>query len=164
MCAVARGTTVPVATGERLYTKWGFRELLEKQAAAIIQPDLCHAGGILECKKIAAMAHTYYVAIAPHSPFGPLSLAAAIQLDTCTPNFYIQEMGAGDLDVLKEPIEFKDGYFTIPARPGLGVELDEERIAHHPYQWSPGDGHAIFDRRGALAPDNPIAALRPPGL
>ncbi|MGI9147881.1 MAG: galactonate dehydratase [Chloroflexota bacterium] len=164
MVLVARATRVPIATGERLYTRWGFRELLEKQAAAIIQPDLCHAGGILECKKIAAMAHTYYIAVAPHSPFGPLSLAAAVQLDVCTPNFLIQELGSGRLDVVKEPLEIKDGYITVPTRPGLGIELDEERIAAHPYQWAAGDGHAIFAREAALVPNSQVAALRPLGL
>ena len=89
MVTVARSTTIPIATGERLFTKWGFREVLEKQAAVILQPDLSHAGGILETKKIAAMAETYYAAVAPHCPLGPIALAACLQLDACTPNFLV---------------------------------------------------------------------------
>ncbi|MCX7012930.1 MAG: galactonate dehydratase, partial [Candidatus Sumerlaeota bacterium] len=82
---VARATTIPVATGERLFTRWGFREVLEKQAAAILQPDLCHAGGIFEARKIAAMAEVYYASVAPHNPLGPISLAACLQVDSCAP-------------------------------------------------------------------------------
>ncbi|MEM3816050.1 MAG: galactonate dehydratase, partial [Candidatus Bathyarchaeia archaeon] len=81
MVTVARSTSIPIATGERLFTKWGFREIIEKQAASILQPDISHAGGIMECKKIAAMAETYYATIAPHCPLGPIALAACIQLD-----------------------------------------------------------------------------------
>jgi len=80
---------MPIAVGERLFTRWGFRDILEKQAVAIVQPDLCHAGGILEGKRIAAMAEVYYASIAPHNPLGPISLASCLQLDTCTPNFLI---------------------------------------------------------------------------
>lgn len=128
MVTVARSTSIPVATGERLFTKWGFREILEKQAAAILQPDLCHAGGIFECRKIAAMAETYYAAIAPHNPLGPISLAACFQLDACTPNFLVQEHTTLGEGYLKEPFVMEDGYVDIPRKPGLGIELDEEAI------------------------------------
>jgi galactonate dehydratase len=129
MVTVARSTTIPIATGERLFTKWGFRQVLEKQAASILQPDLCHAGGILETRLIAGMAETYYAAVAPHNPLGPISLAACLQLDACIPNFLIQEMVSLGEGYLKEPFVVRDGHVDLPARPGLGIELDEEAMA-----------------------------------
>lgn len=134
MVTVARSTSIPIASGERLFTKWGFRELLEKQAVAIVQPDLCHAGGILETKKIAAMSEVYYGSVAPHNPLGPIALAACLQLDTCTPNFLIQEHPSLDtgedlgVGIFKNPFVIKDGYIDVPTRPGLGVEIDEEAL------------------------------------
>jgi len=130
LATVARSTSIPIATGERLFTKWGFREVLEKQAAAILQPDLSHVGGILECKKIAAMAECYYVAMAPHCPLGPIALAACLQLDACIPNFLAQEHVTLGEGYLKEPFKIVDGYIDLPTRPGLGIELDEETLAH----------------------------------
>lgn len=91
MAEIARGTHLPIATGERVFTKWGFREVLEKGAATILQPDLCHAGGITECRLIAGMAEAYYASIAPHNPLGPISLAAGVQLAASIPNFLCQE-------------------------------------------------------------------------
>lgn len=129
MVTVARSTSIPIATGERLFTKWAFREVLEKQAAAIVQPDLCHAGGILEGKKIAAMAECNYAGIAPHNPLGPISLAACLQLDACTPNFLIQEQVSLGDGYLKQPFQLVDGYIPLPTAPGLGIELDDEAIA-----------------------------------
>jgi galactonate dehydratase len=132
MAKVAAEVNVPIATGERLYTKFGFRELLTRQAADVIQPDVCHTGGILETKKIAALAESYYVPIAPHNPFGPINTAAAIQVDTCTPNFLVQEMILRHLptyrQLLVEPIEPRDGYLEIPTRPGIGFTLNEEYL------------------------------------
>ena len=128
LALVARGTSIPIATGERLFTRWGFRPVLEKQAAAVLQPDLSHAGGILECKKIAAMAECYQVAIAPHCPLGPIALAACLQLDACIPNFLAQEHVTLGEGYLKEPFEIVDGYLDLPKGPGLGVELDEEAL------------------------------------
>ena len=87
MADIARGTHLPIATGERIFTKWGFREILEKRAATILQPDLCHAGGIFETRLIAGMAEAYYSSVAPHNPLGPISLAAGIQLAASVPNF-----------------------------------------------------------------------------
>ncbi|MFQ6096038.1 MAG: enolase C-terminal domain-like protein, partial [Candidatus Bathyarchaeia archaeon] len=133
MVTVARSTSIPIATGERLFTKWGFREILEKQAASILQPDLCHAGGIMECKKIAAMAETYYSAVAPHNPLGPISLAACVQLDACIPNFLIQEQVTLGEGHLKKPFALKDGYIEIPKEPGLGIELDDELVKEKVY-------------------------------
>ncbi len=129
MVTVARSTTIPIATGERLFTKWGFREVLEKQAATVLQPDLSHAGGILECKKIAAMGETYFAAVAPHCPLGPIALAACLQLDACTPNFLAQEHVTLGEGYLKTPFVIKEGYIDLPAGPGLGIELDDEALA-----------------------------------
>jgi galactonate dehydratase len=129
MVTIARSTSIPVATGERLFTKWGFREVVEKQAAVILQPDLSHAGGILEGKKIAAMAETYYAAVAPHCPLGPISLAACLQLDAAIPNFLIQEhVTLGD-GYLTHPFVVKGGYIDLPQGPGLGIELDDDAVA-----------------------------------
>jgi galactonate dehydratase len=128
MVTIARSTTIPIATGERLFTRWGFREVLEKQAAAVVQPDLCHCGGILEAKKIAAMAETYYAAVAPHNPLGPVSLAAGLQLDACIPNFLCQEQVSMGEGYIKEPFVIKNGYIELPTKPGLGIELDEEAL------------------------------------
>ena len=94
MAEIARGTHLPIATGERVFTKWGFREVLEKGAATILQPDLCHAGGITEVRLIAGMAEAYYAAIAPHNPLGPISLAAGVQIAASIPNFLCQEQVA----------------------------------------------------------------------
>jgi galactonate dehydratase len=130
---------VPVATGERLHTMHEYRELLERHAADIIQPDIAHFGGILNTKKLAAWADTYYVLIAPHNVGGPVATAAALQLAACTPNFKIQE-NFNDFD---EPYVLAsapglppvvDGYFDLPTAPGLGVVLDEDVLAAHPEQ------------------------------
>jgi galactonate dehydratase len=136
MVTVARSTPIPIATGERLYTRWGFREVLEKQAATILQPDLCHAGGIMEGRKIAAMAEVYYAGLAPHNPLGPISTAACIQLDACTPNFVIQEQGSLGEGYLKEPFVVRKGYVELPAKPGLGIEPDEDFISEMEYDGS----------------------------
>ena len=150
MVTIARGTTIPIATGERLFTKWGFREVLEKQAACIVQPDLSHAGGLLECIKIAAMAEVYYAAVAPHCPLGPIALAACLQLDACTPNFLIQEHTTLGEGYLREPFVLDQGYVALPAKPGLGIELDEEAVAAKLYEgdW---DTPRLWHEDGAVA-------------
>ncbi len=126
---IARGTHLPIATGERIFTKWGFREILEKRAASILQPDLCHAGGITETRLIAGMAEAYDAAIAPHNPLGPISLAAGIQLAAAIPNFLCQEQVTLGEGYLKQPFRVAGGYIPIPTGPGLGIELDEEALA-----------------------------------
>ncbi len=137
MARVARSTSIPIATGERLATKYEFARLLETQAASILQMALGRVGGILEAKKIAGMAEAHYAQIAPHLYCGPIEGAANIQLDTCSPNFLIQEgieTWAGfHTAILKEPIHWEEGYIIPPTKPGLGVELDEEVAAMHPY-------------------------------
>ncbi len=129
MANLARETHVPIATGERIFTKWGFREILEKGAATILQPDLCHAGGIFEVRIIAGMAEAYYASIAPHNPLGPISLAAGIQLSATIPNFLCQEQVTLGEGYLKEPFLVKDGHVDLPTKPGLGIELDDEALA-----------------------------------
>lgn len=129
MAEIARGTHLPIATGERVFTKWGFREVLEKQAAVILQPDLCHAGGITECRLIAGMAEAYYAAIAPHNPLGPISLAAGVQLAASIPNFLCQEQVSLGEGYIKQPFTVRDGYLDLPDGPGLGIELDENQMA-----------------------------------
>jgi galactonate dehydratase len=129
MAEIARGTHLPIATGERVYTKWGFRELLEKKAATILQPDLCHAGGITECRLIAGLAEAYYATIAPHNPLGPISLAAGVQLAASIPNFLCQEQVSLGEGYLQKPFTVREGYLDLPAGPGLGIELDENAMA-----------------------------------
>jgi galactonate dehydratase len=129
MAEIARCTHLPIATGERVFTKWGFREILDKKAAVILQPDLCHAGGITECRLIAGMAEAHYAAIAPHNPLGPISLAAGIQLAASIPNFLCQEQVTLGEGYLKRPFTVKDGFVDVPTGPGLGIELDENAIA-----------------------------------
>ncbi|WP_300381689.1 galactonate dehydratase [Clostridium sp.] len=135
---IANHTSTPLATGERLYSRWEFKNLLKEGAIDIIQPDIALCGGILETKKIAAMAEAFDVAVAPHAPYGPIALAATLQLDVCTPNVFIQEQSLGihynkGFDLLdfvknKEIFQYKDGYLEIPKGPGLGLEIDEELV------------------------------------
>jgi galactonate dehydratase len=118
----------PIATGERLLTRWGFREVFEKHAVALIQPDGSHVGGITELKKVANMAEVYYMHIMPHCAIGPVAFAACMQVDAVVPNFLMQEqvdacLGDG---LLKENWQVKDGYIDLPTRPGLGFEIDEK--------------------------------------
>lgn len=129
MAEIARGTHLPIATGERVFTKWGFREILEKGAATILQPDLCHAGGILEARLIAGMAEAYYASIAPHNPLGPISLASGLQLAAAIPNFLCQEQVSLGEGYLKEPFKVENGHVRVPTKPGLGIELDDAKVA-----------------------------------
>lgn len=129
MAEIARGTHLPIATGERVFTKWGFREVLEKKAATILQPDMCHAGGLTEVRLIAGMAEAYYASIAPHNPLGPISLAAGVQLAASIPNFLIQEQVSLGEGYIKSPFKVSNGYLELPTAPGLGIELDENAMA-----------------------------------
>jgi galactonate dehydratase len=147
---IARGTHLPIATGERIFTKWGFREILEKRAASILQPDLCHAGGITEVRLIAGMAEAYYVAIAPHNPMGPISLAAGLQMAASIPNFLCQEQVSLGEGYIKNPFKVREGYIDLPTGPGLGVELDEnalaDKIGHdwrNPESYDADDGSVV---------------------
>ena len=129
MADLAKKTHIPLATGERIFTKWGFREILEKGAAMILQPDVNYAGGITELRIIAGMAEAYYAPIAPHNPNGPCSLAASLQVAACIPNFMVQERGDREHELLAEPLPpVKNGYRPIPKGPGLGITIDENKL------------------------------------
>lgn len=139
LAKAAEKINIPIATGERMHTRFEYRELFALQAADIIQPDITHIGGILETKKIAAMADANYVLVAPHNVGGPVSTAAAIHLDACITNFKIQEFfndfsEPWVMEAAKGAPQPKDGYFELPTQPGLGVELNEDVIAEHPYR------------------------------
>jgi galactonate dehydratase len=135
---VTRKSRIPIATGERLVTRYQYREIFEKRACHIIQADLSHCGGLWEARKIAANAETYSIAIAPHNPNGPLALAVAVHFALSTPNWLIQEMITNDVpwrdDVLDAPLEIRDGHVYPPTRPGLGVEINEKEAAKHPFK------------------------------
>ena len=137
MAVVARQTSIPIATGERLTTKYEFARVLECKAASILQMALGRVGGILEAKKIASMAEAHYAQIAPHLYCGPIAAAADIQVSTCSPNFLIQESiltwGGFHAEILKAPLQWQDGYIIPPKQPGLGVELNEDVAQAHPY-------------------------------
>ncbi|MEZ4636769.1 MAG: galactonate dehydratase [Caldilineaceae bacterium] len=143
----------PIATGERFLTRWGFREVCEKHAAAYLQPDASHVGGISELKKVANLAEIYYMHIAPHCAIGPVALAACLQVDAVIPNFLIQEhvdhsIGEG---ILVTPWRVEDGYIELPTAPGLGIEVDEDAVrAESAYVeelggefYHPGDGSVV---------------------
>ena len=138
MVEVRKATTVPIATGERLVTRYQFRDVIEKQACHVIQPDLCHCGGLWEAKKIAAMAETYTMGVAPHNPLGPVANAVALHFDLSTPNFLIQEDMLSDVpwrwEVVQHSLTSENGYWLPNNSPGLGIEVNEEAAARHPFQ------------------------------
>jgi galactonate dehydratase len=138
MAKLAERVNVPLASGECNYTKHEFRTILAAQALDIIQPDVCVCGGLLEMKKIAAIAEANYVMVAPHNPMGPLATVINVHFAACTPNFLILEYHPDDeaprKDLLKEPLMVKDGYLPLPDAPGWGVELNEEAFRHYPPQ------------------------------
>ncbi|SFD80673.1 galactonate dehydratase [Paenibacillus catalpae] len=135
---LTKHTSIPIATGERMFSRWDFKQLLSDGVVDIIQPDLSHAGGITECKKIASMAEAYDVALAPHCPLGPIALAACLQVDATAHNAFIQEQSLGIhynqtgdlLDYMTDPtvFDYKDGHVTIPQGPGLGIEINEDYV------------------------------------
>ena len=135
---IASHTTTPIATGERMFSRWDFKEVFEDGSVDVIQPDLSHAGGITEVQKIASMAEAYDVAMAPHCPLGPVALAACVQVDAVAPNALIQEQSldihynetSDVLDYLEDPsvFDYEDGHVDLPKGPGLGVEVDEDAL------------------------------------
>tara|TARA_B100000749_G_scaffold264717_1_gene239241 strand:+ start:258 stop:1409 length:1152 start_codon:yes stop_codon:yes gene_type:complete len=142
LAAAKREIRIPVVTGEELYTKFEFREVFEKQAADIINPDVCNVGGILELKEIGAMAEPYFVAVSPHNYNSTaLGLAATIQVSATMPNFLITEyfLNLEDFgkDITVDPFEVNNGYIELPETPGLGIEIDESSLAKYPYQEFP---------------------------
>ena len=135
---ITKHTATPIATGERMYSRWDVKQMLIDGYVDIIQPDLSHAGGITECRKIATMAEAFDVALAPHCPLGPIAFAACVQLDACSRNAFIQEQslgihynqGADLLDYItnKEIFMYKEGFIEIPTKPGLGIEVNKEKV------------------------------------
>jgi galactonate dehydratase len=138
MAEVRRASPVPIATGERLVTRYQFRELFEKFACHVIQPDLCHCGGLWEAKKIAAMAEVYTLGVAPHNPLGPVANAVALHFDLSTPNFLIQEDMLTDVpwrwDVVQHSLRTEKGYWLPVDAPGLGIEVNESAAGKHPFK------------------------------
>lgn len=128
MREISRRVNVPLAAGERLFTRWGFQSLIESRAVSIIQPDLAHCGGISEGRKIAALGETYTMGFAPHNPLGPVNLAASLHLGFTIENFVAQEQITMGIGIITEPFELESGYIRLPAQPGLGVELDMDAI------------------------------------
>ena len=144
------GVKTDLATGERLYFRWGFKDLLERRLVDVVQPDICHAGGISELRRIASHAEMEYIKVAPHNPNGPVACAASVHLCAAIPNFLILET-ARDMPwhdkVQKVPLKIKDGYFELPTTPGLGIDLDESVIKSRPFEphtyrgsWDDHDG------------------------
>jgi galactonate dehydratase len=158
LAGVAPTMEIPVATGQRLFSRWDFAPLLENDAVGFVQPEITHAGGISEVKKIATMAEAYDVSVAPKSFVGPISLAASLQIDFCTPNVALQEQGLDvqnttDNELLKylsdpSTFEYEDGYLHAPEKPGLGIDIDESYVREQAEKeirwqtptWHNGDG------------------------
>ena len=152
--AVRDQSPVRIAAGERLYGRRDYLRLFETRAADYIQPDVSHAGGIMELKKLAAEAEARYIPFAPHNPSGPVANAATLQLAACCPNFEILEIMYSDVewrkDVTNERLAYADGYLQIPDCPGIGVEIDETACLAHPYQ-----SHTLRHYTGALTDIRP---------
>ena len=151
---VREKVSVPIATGERLVVRHQFRPLFEQRACHVIQPDLCHCGGLSEAKKIAAMAETYQMGIAPHNPLGPVANAVALHFALSTPNFLIQEDMLADVpwrwEVVKSTLVTENGYWLPTNEPGLGIEVDEDRAKDHPFR------QEVMHSLSIRAPDNAI--------
>ena len=154
MAKLADHVNIPLASGECNYTKFQFCDILAAQALDIIQPDICVCGGLMEMKKIAALAEAHYVMVAPHNPMGPVATTVNVHFAASTPNFLILEYHPDDAgprkDLLKEPLMVKDGYIPLPNKPGFGIELNEEAFRHYPPKpWRRGfeyraDGSVAF--------------------
>ena len=154
LAEVRSKSPVPISAGERIYTRYSYREFFEKRCADFIQPDISHAGGLSELKKIGAMAECYYLGFAPHNPSGPVANAASLQLAACCPNFSILEIMNSDVtyrkDITNEDLKYEDGYMFIPDKPGLGIELNEEECEKYPYKV-----HTLRHYTGALTDIRP---------
>ena len=154
LAEVRRAVRVPIGTGERLVTRHQFRRIFETQACHVIQPDICHCGGLLEARKIAAMAEAYYMGVAPHNPLGPVANCVALHFGLSTPNFLIQEDMLADVpwrwDVVTQNLKRENGYWLKPEAPGLGIDVNEAEAAKHPFQ------QEVFFQGGARAEDGSI--------
>jgi galactonate dehydratase len=157
MAEVKRRSNVPIAGGERLYSRWDARTYLEQGCADVLQPDVSHVGGIGELKKIAAMAETHSLPVCPHNPLGPGTTHATLQLAACVPNFWLLEIMSADVpyrgELTTEALRFEDGCVLIPDRPGLGFDIVPEALAEHPYQ-----PHNLRHYTGALTAIRPANA------
>ena len=138
LAEIRRRVRVPIAAGERLYSRWDFRECFRQECVDYAQPDVSHAGGLMEVRKIAAMAECFQVPVCPHNPSGPVANAATLQIAACTPNFYLLETMFSDVqhrgEVCAEQVRMDKGTMAIGDAPGLGVDLNEEAIARYPYR------------------------------
>lgn len=154
LAEVKRAVRVPIATGERLVTRHQFRRVFETQACHVIQPDLCHCGGLMEARKIAAMAEAYYMGVAPHNPLGPIANCVALHFALSTPNFLIQEDMLADVpwrwDIMSHTLDSKNGYWLMPTAPGLGIDVNESEAAKHPFK------QEVYYHGGARAEDGSI--------
>jgi galactonate dehydratase len=164
LAEVKRRITVPVSAGERLYNRWEFRTLFELKAADFIQPDVSHAGGIMELKKIAAIAEAHHIPFCPHNPSGPVANAATLQLAACIPNFYLLETMSNDVpwrgEISNEEVIFEDGEMGIGDKPGLGIDFDEQAMKKYPFQ-----PRELRHYRGTLTdirPENATSYFRKP--
>ncbi|HWT83847.1 MAG TPA: mandelate racemase/muconate lactonizing enzyme family protein, partial [Candidatus Methylomirabilis sp.] len=144
MARLRQEMPVPIATGERLLSRWEYRELLESGGCKIIQPDVMHGAGLTEVRKIAIMADTYYIPVAPHNPGGPICTLAAMHLVAAIPNFYILEQMEDERrlrdDLCTHPVRFHDGFFELPTLPGLGTDLQLEKLRDRPFRPQPVSG------------------------
>lgn len=151
---VAEHTKVPIATGERLVSIYQYKSIFEKNAVHVIQPDLCHCGGLWAAKKIAAMAEVYNIGVAPHNPLGPIANAVALHYAISTPNFLIQEDMLTDVpwrwDIVKTEIISKNGYWKTPTSPGLGIEINEKEAKKHPFKQEIIHSNTIRDNDNAI--------------
>ena len=158
LAAVREKSPVAISAGERLYTRFDYNELFRRRAADYIQPDISHAGGIMELKKIAAIAEANYIPFAPHNPSGPIANAATLQIAACCPNFCILEIMYSDVewrkDITDEDLIYEDGFITIPDKPGLGISLNEEECMKHPYKC-----HTLRHYSGALTDIRPAKSV-----
>lgn len=150
LAKVASSVRIPITTGEKACTRWGFREMIEKQMVSMIMPDIICAGGILETIKIAALADMYHIGVAPHSCVGPGLTAANLHLDAVIPNFLIQELFYPDKPLYDEVLTdsfpiLEDGYVQIPAKPGLGIDINESAVQRKPFHHHPSGGHIWRD-------------------
>lgn len=157
LAEVKKRIRVPVAAGERLYSRYDYRRFFELRCGDYIQPDVSHAGGLMEIKKIAAIAEMHHIPICPHNPSGPIANAATLQLAACIPNFYLLETMSSDVPyrnvITDECVVFKEGKMYIPDSPGLGIDINEEAILEHPYQ-----PHNLRHYRGDLTDIRPSNA------
>ena len=139
MAQVAQHINIPIATGERIHTIWEFEMLLSRNAVQYVRPDVCMAGGISHCKKIAALAEARHVGVVPHNPLSPVSTAACVQLAACIPNFALQEYPLGEdrppkTDIVKSALRLEGGFLIIPDAPGIGIELADDAAQRYPYR------------------------------